>query len=253
MKKLAIDEVSLFDTAETTSIELEHRNVSMARLTIYKVDLMQLYLKHKNLSEITSINLSGIEPDFSLEKKLIQKVATSDEKTKVILPIKEDGAYLVICQGDYKYTSGLVLKSPLKIEIQELELSGKIRVNVKERKSGKLLNGVHIKAIGSSDLSFQIGDTDLRGVWESNTITGKVTAIARDQKGRYAFYRGKEPLLVDNSVNIEEQQRGSVIDFNSNTFQNQLLLNEGNLNEKKKFLQKRGESIKLKAIRKSKK
>ena len=250
-KKLSIEEVSLFDTSDVVSLEVEHRNVKQVKFSIYKVDLMQLYLKHQNLSAITSINLAGIEPDFSTEKALVQKVATNDEKTKITLPIKEDGAYLVICQGDYQYSSGLILKSPLKIEIQELTKNGKVRVNVKEKKSGKLLNGVHIKAIGSESKVFQKGDTDLRGIWESNTLRGKVTVIARDPKGRYAFFRGENKLSIvkPNAPSVNRSSQSS-INYIGNNVRNQERLNDDNRSKREKFLEEKGKSIKLKSIRK---
>ena len=49
-----------------------------------------------------------------------------DDKTKNIdLPVKKEGAYLVMVRGDDRYTSGILLVSPL--ELQVLEESGSRR------------------------------------------------------------------------------------------------------------------------------
>lgn len=106
------------------------------------------------------------------------------------LPLKDEGAYLVVCRGENLYTSGLVLVSPLGLEIQEDE-SGRVRVTVKDTTTDSYLHKVHVKVIGTANSEFVSGDTDLRGVFIADAINGVVTVIARTAESRYAFYRGK--------------------------------------------------------------
>ena len=48
------------------------------------------------------------------------------------LDLEGEGAYLVICRGDDLFSSGLVLITPLDIEVQEDAVSGRVRVNVRD-------------------------------------------------------------------------------------------------------------------------
>jgi hypothetical protein len=110
-----------------------------------------------------------------------------------VLPLEDEGAYLVICRGDNLFTSGMVLVTPLKLEIQEMPSAGSLRVNVRDTIDEGYQANVHVKAIGSSDNEFKSGDTDLRGIFVAEGLTGSATVIAR-QEGRYAFYRGTTHL-----------------------------------------------------------
>ena len=42
-----------------------------------------------------------------------------DRERPLTLPLKEEGAYLVVCRGDDLHASGLVLVTPLAVEVQE--------------------------------------------------------------------------------------------------------------------------------------
>ena len=94
---------------------------------VYRVDLMKLYLREKNLSEITKVKLAGIEPETELQEILGDGRDYVEKETVVHLPIEDEGAYLVICRGDDLFASGLVLITPLKIEVQEDLVSGRIQ------------------------------------------------------------------------------------------------------------------------------
>jgi len=163
-------------------------------LQVYQVDLMKLYLREKDLGKITQVQLAGIEPEVSESITLGDGKDYIDKEHKVKLDIKEDGAYLVICRGDDLFTSGLVLITPLDIEVQEDFTSERVRVNVRDTTTGTFMEGVHVKAIGSADKQFKSGETDLRGIFIADDIRGNTTIIARDEQNRYAFYRGKQWL-----------------------------------------------------------
>lgn len=192
-EKISLDEVTTFKPGEKVEVDLRYRNIKEAFLQIYKVDLMKLYLREKNLTNITKVHLAGIEPESELTIKLGDGKDYRDRETKAVLPLKEEGAYLVICRGDNLFTSGMVLVTPLKLEIQETPSAGALRVNVRDTAKEGYRANVHVKAIGSSDSEFKSGESDLRGVFVAEGLNGTATVIAR-QDGHYAFYRGTTPL-----------------------------------------------------------
>ena len=151
---------------------------------------MKLYLLEKNLSTITSVNLAGIKP------ALVSTVALGDGKDyidkarTVDLDLEEEGAYLIICRGDQLFTSGLVLVTPMRIEVQEDPPAGRLRVNIVNALTREYVKRVHVKVIGSANPAFVSGETDLRGVFVADGINGIATATARDTANRYAFHRG---------------------------------------------------------------
>ena len=194
-RSIELEEVSTFEPGEDVSITLKYRNIPVAHLLVYRVDLMTLYLTEKNLSRITKVRLAGIRPAMEpLSVELGDGKDYVEKEKKIPLQTQGSGAYLVICRGGDLDASGMALVTPLKLEIQEDKVSGRVRVNVMDRKSGKYLKGVHVKVIGSNNRDFVAGETDLRGVLVADGIRGAVTVIARDEEGQFAFYRGKQSL-----------------------------------------------------------
>lgn len=205
-KRISLDEVTVVEPGKEVKLPIKYRNISKANLQIYKVDLMKLYLREKNLSNITAVNLAGIAPQQVIDLNLGDGKDYTEKKTTTKLDLKEEGAYLVICRGDNLFTSGLVLITPLDIEVQEDPRSGRVRANVIS-KDGLRPAGVHVKAIGSNNNTFQSGDTDLRGVFVADDIKGKVTVIAKDEDSRYAFYRGE--LWLGGGAQQQQQDPGN--------------------------------------------
>jgi hypothetical protein len=155
--------------------------------------------------------LAGIEPEVSDKIALGDGKDYLDRESTIKLNIKDEGAYLVICRGDDLFTSGLVLITPIAIEAQEDAGSGRLRVNVRDTKTGDFIEGVHVKALGSADKQFIAGETDLRGLFIADGIRGAPTVIARDEQQRYAFYRGERwlgaPEVGKASAPAKEQRR----------------------------------------------
>ena len=148
-------------------------------MQVYKVDLMKLYLREKNLSGMTKVQLSGIQPETELQLHLGDGRDYVDKETVAKLPLKDEAAYLVICRGDDLFTSAVVLITPLKIEVQEDAASGRLRANVIDSVQNQYVPEVHVKAIGSADTAFKSGQTDLRGIFVADGLRGKATVIAR--------------------------------------------------------------------------
>ena len=218
-EELALPEITILKPGEAVELEVTSRNLKEARVLVYKVDLMTLYLREKNLARIAQVNLAGIDPQVGLDLALAEAVDYEQHKQNISLPLEEDGAFLVLVRSGDRFASGLVLITPLEIEVQEDTVSGTVRVNLRDE-SG-YAEGVHVKAVGSAGTDVRSGDTDLRGVAVLDGIRGNVTIIARDKDRHYAFHRGSRWLGTDPTQPAEKQAElssinGDAIDLASN-------------------------------------
>lgn len=217
-KRLSIDEVSVFRPKDKIDIKIRYRNIKELSIQVYNVDLMKLYIREKDLSKINQIHLAGIKPKISNLLTLGDGKDYIDKDRIFTLDIKDEGAYLVICRGDDIFTSGLVLVTPLEVEVQEDATSGRVRVYVRDVINNTYKEGVHVKVIGSAEKIIKSGKTDLRGLFIADNIKGIATVIARDDKDRYSFYRGKQWLVVPTPSQkyIEKQEPKIQADYLSN-------------------------------------
>ncbi|MFI5459587.1 MAG: hypothetical protein ACHRXM_29535, partial [Isosphaerales bacterium] len=185
--------------ASKPGIGLDYRNIAQVDVKVYPVDLMQLYLTRRNLNGISAIDLAGITP--LVEKTVaLGSGADYDGKSRSIeLPLAKEGAYLAMFRGDSLYASGIVLVSPLEMEVLEeppitapgtVADPGRVRVTVRDAHTKEFLPKVQVKVIGSDNPNFISGETDLRGVFVAEGVRGLVTAVARNGDAQYAFYRG---------------------------------------------------------------
>jgi uncharacterized protein YfaS (alpha-2-macroglobulin family) len=193
-KEIALDEVTTIKPTEPKQVTLRFRNLPEAAIKVYRIDLMKFGLMQRNLDRITAINLAGIKPYHEDSIKLGDGKDFRDREKSVTLPLKEEGAYLLVCRGENLYASGLVLVSPLTLQVDEDEVSGRVRVSVKDTTDDSFVDDVHVKVIGSANDDFQSGETDLRGLFIADDIKGTCTAIAVNDSDRYAFYRGQTSL-----------------------------------------------------------
>ena len=95
-----------------------------------------------------------------------------------------------MARGENLYASGIVLVTPLEVEVLEEADAGRVRVVVRDARTKDLVPKVLVKVIGSNNPTFFSGQTDLRGVFVAEGVNGQVTAVARKDAGQYAFYRG---------------------------------------------------------------
>ena len=189
-QQIALPEVTIKRPDTEVVLTLKYRNIETAVVQVYRVDLMKLYLREKNLSQVAQARLAGIEPAVSQTVPLGDGEDYIDKNREITLPLTEEGAYLVICRGDNLFASGLILITPLEIEVQAGTVSGRVRVNVRDAVAGKYQSKVHVKAVGSAAGRFVSGETDLRGIFIADGLRGTATVIARDAENRYAFHRG---------------------------------------------------------------
>lgn len=193
-QSISLDEVNVFRPGKPVKLTLKYRNIAQAAIQVYRVDLMKLYLREKNLTHVTAVNLAGIAPLVGQTLTLGDGRDYVDKQREFDLALKDEGAYLLIVRGDDLFTSALVLVTPLELKVQEEAASGRVRVNVMDAVKNQYVANVHVKAIGSANADFKGGETDLRGIYIADAINGKVTVIARDGDARYAFYRGEQWL-----------------------------------------------------------
>ena len=170
--------------------KLEYRNIATADVKVYPVDLMRLYLTRRNLDAIAGIDLAGIKPFHSATIKLGDGQDFDDKVRAIDFPVKREGAYLVMVRGDDRYASGILLVSPLELQVLEEAESGRVRVTVRDARTKALVPKVQVKVIGSGNGAFFSGETDLRGVFVAEGVRGQVTAVARKGSNQYAFHRG---------------------------------------------------------------
>ncbi|MBN2475322.1 MAG: tetratricopeptide repeat protein [Pirellulales bacterium] len=212
-KDIGLPEVTTVKPGEAAAVELKFRNIAACDAKVYRIDLMKLSLLKRNLGGIAQINLSGIRPYHEAAVELGDGKDYRDRTHKLPLPLKEEGAYLVVCRGENLYTSGLVLVTPLGVEVQEEAASGRVRTTVKDLTADRYLDNVHVKVIGSRNDDFFSGETDLRGVFVADGVQGTSTVIALADNSRYAFFRGKTPLAMPGPKPAEaaaqQQKRGA--------------------------------------------
>ena len=193
-KAIELPEVTTVRPGEAAEVELEFRNIAACDAKVYRIDLMKFSLLRRNLGGITKINLAGISPYHEATLPLGDGKDYRDRTHKLAMPLEEEGAYLVVCRGENLHTSGLVLVTPLVVEVQEDVASGRVRTTVKDTTKDQYLNEVHVKVIGSRNGDFVSGATDLRGVFIADGIQGQSTVIAQADPTRYAFHRGQTDL-----------------------------------------------------------
>jgi len=222
-KRLELPEVTVVRPAAESKIKLDYRNVAQVDVKVYPVDLMRLYLTRRNLDGIAGIDLAGITPLHEAAVALAPGADFQDHQTSVDVPVKKEGAYLVMIRGDDLYSSGIVLVSPLEMNVMEDDPSAAdeagIRITVRDAQTKELLPKVQVKVVGSAMTQFVSGETDLRGVFTAHGVQGVVTAVARKDAGNYAFYRGVKvrhpaPLDADGAPARRGQGRPQTLDDN---------------------------------------
>ena len=161
---------------EAAEVDLKFRNIAACDVKVYRIDLMKFSLLRRNLGGIAQINLAGIRPLHETSVKLGTGLDYRDRSTKLALPLKEEGAYLVVARGEDLHASGLVLVTPLAVEVQEDAVSGRVRTTVKDVKANRYVHNVQVKVIGSRNDDFVDGDNRpprrVRGRRHSRGIDG---------------------------------------------------------------------------------
>lgn len=195
-EELELAEVTSGAPGAPLELELRYRNAPRVELLVYAVDLLTLYLREKDLSQVAQVELAGIEPTLRRTLDLEAGPHLRARTRAVPLTLPRPGAYLVIARGAERFASGLVLSSDLELEVREDPVAGTLRVQAFERSARiepRFATGVDVRVVGSGDGAIRSGRTDRRGLFSAVGITGRPTVVARLGE-HYAFHRGAEPL-----------------------------------------------------------
>jgi alpha-2-macroglobulin len=197
------------------------------------------------------VQLAGIRPESEETIPLGDGKDYVEKERRIPLKLKDEAAYLVICRGDDLFASGMVLITPLKIEIQEDVASGRVRANVLDTSKGGYRPEVHVKAIGSADQEFRSGETDLRGLFIADNLRGRSTVIAREGESRYAFFRGNTWLGAPENapaqpIQLRMEGKGKDVNYKGNLdmFNDTIQMdNSGKFNENRRKPQSKGVKV----------
>ncbi|MCB9853292.1 MAG: outer membrane protein assembly factor BamD [Phycisphaerales bacterium] len=252
---------SVAEKYELPYARIDYRNVDEVVLQVYRVDLMKLALAEKNLNNIAGVNLAGVRPLVEKTIKLDAERRFVDQSLAVPLELPADvtgggraaeGAYLVICRGADRVASGLVLVTPLALEVTEDADAGRARVSVVNALNRSGARDVHVKVIGSEMNRFRTGETDLRGVYTADGLSGSATAIARDEGGHFAFYRNPTATLLAMAPTKEmqraifgSQMRQQQVDYFSNISSDNTLIQTGNAQYLQQLFDQREEGVQV--------
>ena len=99
-KAIELPEVTTIKPGATAEVELKFRNVAACDVKVYAIDLMKFSLLKRNLGGITQINLAGIRPHYESTAALGDGKDYRDRVHKLPLPLKDEGAYLVLKQAN---------------------------------------------------------------------------------------------------------------------------------------------------------
>ena len=197
------------DPLSGPGIKLEYRNIAKADVTVYPVDLMQLYLTRRNLNGIAGIDLAGITPLVEKTVSLGDGSDYDDRSRMIDLPLAKEGAYLVMIRGENLYASGIVLVSPLELEALEEPASGRVRITVRDARTKELAAEGSSQGDRQQQSGILLWHHRFAGVFVAEGIQGQVTAIGRKESTEYAFYRGTsyvgQPPVPQPSANMSPQ------------------------------------------------
>ena len=188
-KEVRLPEVTTVRPGNPVEVELEYRNVTSCDLKIYRIDLMKFALLRQSLAGISRINLAGIEPHQEVAVELGNGKDYRARTHKLHFDLKDDGAYLIVCRAGGSFASGLVLLTPLEIEIQLDPASREVCATVKDVATGRYIRQADVKVISIGNMNIVSGQTDQRGLFVAQGIVGSPTVIAQADAGKYAFYR----------------------------------------------------------------
>lgn len=234
-KRLEVAELTTVMPGERAQLEITWRNVDQANLLVYRVDLMTLYLREKDLSRVAAVNLAGIAP--TLESSVILGGGRDllERKLKTPLDLPGPGAYLVLARAGETFASGLVLVSDLELDVIEDPGSGRVRVEAQSTSEHRFLRDVDVRVVGSGNGQVTSGQTDPRGLFVADGVTGRATIIARLGQDQYAFHRGEALLAqAQTGANAPREQQQTAEQQDAGYLQNVFFANSIQVQERAK-------------------
>jgi uncharacterized protein YfaS (alpha-2-macroglobulin family) len=109
------------------------------------------------------------------------------ETSRVAIPVKETGAWLVVIKADGIEQSGMIIRSDLVLDVMTTS-DGSVRASLHDKKTGLPLVGAQLRFIPSDGQRSTTATSDPRGMAESQATRGNMI-IAAVHAGQYAFQR----------------------------------------------------------------
>jgi len=193
-KTVQLPELTIVRPGTPAKVPLEYRNLTSCEIKMYRIDLLKYATLRQSRGGIEQANLAGIQP---LHEATVELGDQRDHRTRThaLSPgLEDEGAYLVVCRGDQQFASGLLLITPLEIEVQHDSSSGQVRVTVKQESTDQPVFDARVSVTGSAMRRIVAGATDRRGVFVASAIGGGPTVIVQAGEAAYAFWR--DPAIV---------------------------------------------------------
>jgi alpha-2-macroglobulin len=209
-QRIAIPECTTIRPGTAAEVDLSFSNVPACDVKVYRVDLLKLCESGQALGDLGQVNLAGIRPLVETTVALGDGHDYRDRAKKLALPLKQEGAYLIVCRGEELYASGLMLISPLEIETHFDPATKLVQVFVKDAASGKYVGDAQVRITqygGGQPPSMLTGPTDLRGEFAGPSSAPSATIVVRSPAGGYAFATAK--TAQPEALRVAEQGRPS--------------------------------------------
>ncbi|PIX39423.1 MAG: hypothetical protein COZ56_17645 [Armatimonadetes bacterium CG_4_8_14_3_um_filter_58_9] len=237
---LRLPEVTVVSGGQPAEVKLIYRNLKEADVKVYRVDLLKFYQVHRSLANIANMKLTGIKPVYEHSITLESGNAMKDKELTLAIPADTPGAYFVLVSTPGAegtpgvLSSGVALRTDLKVEVQEDANSGQVRVNVVNASTGSSVPKAEVWVTGSEITEFRKGTTDLRGVMVAENIRGKATVIASkkgDVGNQYAFHRGEtvlQPGQLEEANRRKTASPSKQLEFKDEATRQLRMMNEAN-------------------------
>ena len=187
-QRIALPELTTLKPGEPAELTLTYRNLPSCDVKVYGIDLVKFGRLPRGPGGLGEVNLAGILPRYE-QTVALGEGPYADRKHTLALPLEETGAYLVVCRGGNEYASGLVLITPLELEVEHVEAEAAARVMVRDAAADRVLGGAAVSVIDSATGRSISGTTDLRGVFVAEEIAGPPVVIVKDEPSRYGLHR----------------------------------------------------------------
>ncbi len=187
-QRISLPELTTLKPGEPAELTLTYRNMPSCDVKVYGIDLVKFGRLRRGPGGLDEVNLAGILPRYE-QTVALGEGPYADRKQSLVLPLEDVGAYLVVCRGGNEYASGLVLITPLEMEVEYVEAEAAARVMVRDAAADRVLGGAAVSVIDSATGRSIAGTTDLRGVFVAEGIAGPPMVIVRDEPSRYGLHR----------------------------------------------------------------
>ncbi|MBI5368843.1 MAG: tetratricopeptide repeat protein, partial [Planctomycetes bacterium] len=173
-----------YTSAEPAQLHVETRNIEKLELRAYKLDLLEYFRKKSSIAGFEQIAVEVVKPDSTWEEPTREYARLKLIARELELPLKGEGAWIVVARGgDYTATT-LVLISDVSVVTKEAPQQ--LLVWAKDEVTGKPAPDVTVLVSDGATLVAD-GKTGADGVWtrEFERPRGNVRVFAY-RKGSYA-------------------------------------------------------------------